>query len=75
MKAGVDLSAAFGGLSWVSKSEKTRAPAFDALLFSHSSWPTSPAEPGVWSTPVRSRFIRASCPSCLHGGLPREMRC
>jgi len=37
MKAGVDLTAAFGGLSWVSKSEKTRAPAFDALLFSHSS--------------------------------------
>jgi hypothetical protein len=37
MKPGVDLTAAFGGLSWVTKSEKTRASEFDALLFSHSS--------------------------------------
>jgi len=37
MEAGVDLTAAFGGLSWVTKNEKTRAPAFDTLLFSHSS--------------------------------------
>jgi len=67
MKAGVDLTAALGGLSWVRKSEKTKARRLQALLFSHSSGPTSPAEPGVRSTPVQSRFIRASCPSWLHG--------
>src|SRR6476620_11304673 len=67
MKAGVDLTAALGGLSWVRKSEKTKARRSQALLFSHSSGPTSPAEPGVRSTPAQSRFIRASWPSWLHG--------
>ena len=46
MKAGVDLTAALGGLSWVWKSEKTKARRSQALLFSHSSGLTSPAEPG-----------------------------
>ena len=75
MKTGVDLTAALGGLSWVPKSEKTRARRTQALLFSHSSGPTSPAEPGVeidaGSVPLHPSFVAfmASCGSGMFSGI------